>query len=69
MAHFRPPFVLARMAAYRTVLVGAVLAALAGYDARALREAAADTAITVSTLSSSAAPAGPRCGHDRRGGD
>jgi len=58
------------MAAYRTVLVtvlvitflvGAVLAALAVYDARALREAAferladADTAITVTALSSSAA--------------
>lgn len=69
MAHFRPPFVLARMAAYRTVLVtvlvitfmvGAVLAALAVYDGRALREAAferladADTAITVTALSSSA---------------
>jgi hypothetical protein len=70
VAHFRPPFVLARMAAYRTVLVtflvitflvGAVLAALTVYDASALREAAferladADTAITVTTPSSSAA--------------
>lgn len=69
MAHFRAPFVLARMAAYRTVLVtilvitlmvGAVLAALAVYDARALREADferlanADTAITVTAPSSSA---------------
>ncbi len=69
MSYFRPPFVLARMAAYRTVLVtvlvitlmmGAVLAALAVYDARALHEAAferlagADTAITVTTSSSSA---------------
>jgi hypothetical protein len=58
------------MAAYRTVLVavlvitllvGAVLAAFAVYDARGLREAAferladANTSITVSTLSSSAA--------------
>lgn len=70
MSHFRLPFVLARMAAYRTVLVtvlvitlmvGAVLAALAVYDARALRQAAferladADTAVTVSAASSSAA--------------
>jgi hypothetical protein len=70
LAHFRPPFVLARMAAYRTVLVtvlvitflvGAVLAALAVYDARGLRAAAferladGDTAITVTTPSSSAA--------------
>lgn len=69
MSHFRPPFVLARMAAYRTVLVtvlvitlvvGAVLAALAVFDARALREASflrladANTAITVTTSSSSA---------------
>jgi hypothetical protein len=70
VAHFRPPFLLARMAAYRTVLVtvlvitflvGAVLAALAVYDGRALRAAAfqrlagADTAITVATESASAA--------------
>src|SRR5882757_8482157 len=70
LSHFRPPFVLARMAAFRTVLVtvlvitlmvGAVLAALVVYDARALRGAAferlagADTAITVTTSSSSAA--------------
>lgn len=70
MAHFRAPFVLARMAAYRTVLVtvlvitlmvGAVLAALAVYDGRALREAEferlahADTAVTVTALSPSAA--------------
>ena len=70
MSHFRPPFVLARMAAYRTVLltvlvitfmVGTVLAALAVYDGRALREAAfdrladADTAVTVTASSSSAA--------------
>lgn len=70
MSRFRPPFVLARMAAYRTVLVtvlvitlavGAVLAALAVYNARALREASferladADTAITVTASSSSAA--------------
>ncbi len=70
LSHFHPPFVLARMAAYRTVLVtvlvitlmvGAVLAALVVYDARALRGAAferladADTAITVTTSSSSAA--------------
>ncbi|HEX5402596.1 MAG TPA: ABC transporter permease [Pseudonocardiaceae bacterium] len=69
MAHFRPPFVLARMAAYRTVLVtvlvitllmGAVLAAFAVYDARALGEAAfvrlaaADTSIAVTAASSSA---------------
>jgi hypothetical protein len=69
LSHFRLPFVLARMAAHRTVLVtvlvitlmvGAVLAALAVYDARALREAAferlagADTAITVTDSSSSA---------------
>ncbi len=70
LSHFRPPFVLARMAAHRTVLVtvlvitlvvGAVLAALAVYDGRALREAAferlagSDTAITVTAQSSSAA--------------
>ena len=70
MRHFRLPFVLARMAAYRTVLVtvlvitlmvGAVLAALAVYDARALRQAAferlagADTAITVTASTQSAA--------------
>jgi FtsX-like permease family protein len=69
LAYFRPPFVLARMASYRTVLVavlvitfmvGAVLAALAVYDARALRAAAferladADTSITVTASSSSA---------------
>lgn len=69
MAHFRPPFVLGRMAAHRTVLVtvlvitllvGAVLAALAVYDARGLREAAfqrlagADTSITVTALGPSA---------------
>ena len=72
MSHFRPPFVLARMAAYRTVLVavlvitlmvGAVLAALVMYDGRALGEAAferlagADTAVTVTASSSSAVQA------------